>query len=240
MATTGKKSTASGKKSAPAAHAAQRPIRREVWAVVCFFVGLFSFIGYFNVEALFITYFCTFIKGLIGYGYYFFPVALLVCGGILLLHHGRPVRARAVCMIVLPLALGALTHLIFCKIEFGAPKITELLPVLYDNGKRMLSGGLVCGFLAIGFEKLFSIYGAIPVFFFASLVLAMVSFRITPAKIAEKIKSRERREYIPEPEVERPVRAHAAPAVQEAANSRRRRRAIDIPMDDETQEEYRE
>lgn len=240
MATTGKKSPAASKKAASSAQNAQRPIRREIWAVVCFFVGLFSFIGYFNVEALFITYFCTFIKGLIGYGYYFFPVALLVCGGILLLHRGRPVRARAICMIALPLALGALAHLIFCRIEFGAPKVTELLPVLYDNGKRMLSGGLVCGFLAIGFEKLFSIYGAIPVFFFASLVLAMVSFRITPAKIVEKIKSRERMEYIPEPEPERAARQRAAHAAAEPANPRRRSRAIDIPMDDEPAEEYRE
>ena len=55
-----------------------KPIRREVGAVVCFFLALFTFIGYFGVDALFITYVCRFIKGLIGYGYYIFPPVLAV------------------------------------------------------------------------------------------------------------------------------------------------------------------
>ena len=58
--------TSSGRSAAAAPQT--RPIRREVGAAVCFFIGLFSFIGYFKVDALFIDYFCRVIKGLIGYG----------------------------------------------------------------------------------------------------------------------------------------------------------------------------
>ncbi|MCD7786604.1 MAG: hypothetical protein LUG87_02810, partial [Oscillospiraceae bacterium] len=82
MATSTSKKKNTSKKTVPSANrsrtTAQRPVRREVWSVVCFFVGLFSFIGYFNVDAWFITYFCGFIKGLIGGGYYVFPAALLL------------------------------------------------------------------------------------------------------------------------------------------------------------------
>lgn len=56
---------------------APRPIRREVGAVVCAFLGIFSAIGYFNVDALFIDIFCGFLKGLLGWGYYLIPPALL-------------------------------------------------------------------------------------------------------------------------------------------------------------------
>ena len=39
----------------------------------------------------------------------------------------------------------------------------------------MLCGGLICGFLAVALKKIVSIYGAIPVFFFASLAIRAVS-----------------------------------------------------------------
>ena len=120
MATTKKKSTPAKKKPSSSASAAakKQPIRREVWAGVCFFIGLFTFIGYFKLDALFITYFCAFIKGLIGYGYYLFPIAMFACAVILMFHHGRPVKARSICMLFVPLTLGALVHLLACKETF--------------------------------------------------------------------------------------------------------------------------
>ena len=238
-----KKPAATKKRTSTTATAPQkRPIRREVWAAVCFFVGLFTFIGYFNLDALFITYICAFIKALIGYGYYLFPVAMLACAVILALHRGRPVRARSICMALVPVAIGALAHLLFCRQDFGEATVAELMPLLYDSGKEMLSGGLVCGLLADGLKKLFSIYGAVPVFFFAAVVLLMVALRLSPAKIAEKYKSRERPEYeyIPEPEPEPAAPARPRPANPVNTDPRNRRHAIDIPMDEEEPEEYRE
>ena len=89
-ASTGKKKTSSAKRSTPtktatktaSRPAAKKPIRREVWALLCFFFALFTFIGCFKIDALFITYCCGFLKGLIGYGYYIFPLALLGCFGL--------------------------------------------------------------------------------------------------------------------------------------------------------------
>ena len=249
--TTAKKSTASRKsQTSSRSQPAKKPIRREVWALVCVCLALFTFIGCFRIDALFITYFCGFVKGLIGYGYYILPLALLGCACILILHHGRPVRARTICMLCVPVTIGALAHLFLCKLELDGIRVTELLPVLYENGKEMLCGGLICGFFAEGFEKLFSIYGAVPVFFFGTIVLLMVATQLSPAKIMEMHRERAARrpQYVPEPEPERvpaPARQTAAAAAAPAAKataafpaSARRRHAIDIPMDDEPQEEY--
>ena len=238
---TSSKSTTRSSTKAPA----KKPIRREVWALLCFFFALFTFIGCFRIDALFFTYCCGFLKGLIGYGYYIFPPALLGCALILMFHHGRPVKARVICMLCLPLAVGALAHLLLCKLELQDLKLTELLPVLYENGREMACGGLVCGFLAVSFRKIFSVYGAIPVFFFAALALAMAAARMSPAKIAELWKQHveNRIEYEPEPEPE-PLRAQRPSAMRQPAPdtaafpmSQRKRHAIDIPMDDELPEE---
>ena len=243
MATTKKKSTPAEKKPSSAASAAakKRPIRREVWAGVCFFIGLFTFIGYFKLDALFITYFCAFVKGLIGYGYYLFPVAMFACALILFFHHGRPVKARSICMLFVPLAAGALLHLLLCKEEL-ADKLTELMPQLYETGAVMRSGGLLCGLLGGGLRKLFSVYGAVPVFLAALVALVFVALKISPAEIAEKLRSRERLEYEPEPEHERtPARKRAAaPAAAQTVRteSANRRHAIDISVDEEPKEEY--
>ncbi|MGN1002346.1 MAG: DNA translocase FtsK [Oscillospiraceae bacterium] len=240
----GKKTGSSGNKSA--ASAAKRPIRREVWAAVCFFVGLFSFIGYFNVEGIFIDYICKLIKGLIGYGYYLFPPAILSCAVILAFHRGRPVKLRSICLAVAPVVLGALAHLIFLRTELVYDNASELIKALYFSGTEMKSGGLISGLLAMGFKAMFSVYGAIPVFFFGLAALIMVGFKISPAKILEKSRSREKLEYKEEdyqeiPEVFAPQGKAAKEATAERisrSEAKKAKRAIDIPVDEEPQEEY--
>ena len=258
-ASTQKKSTSAKKPSSSASArsssaktasktTAKKPVRREVWALVCVLLALFTFIGCFRIEGLFITYFCGFLKGLIGYGYYLFPVALIGAALILFLHHGRPVQARTICMLCVPLALGALLHLLLCKLDLSQLKLTELLPVLYENGKEMQCGGLICGFFAIAFRKLFSVYGAVPVFLFGAVALLMIATQTSPAKLLEMRRERiaNRPQYEPEPEPEpaptrRSAAAHMTPSSTTAVfpASERPRHAINIPLDDEqTVREY--
>ena len=239
---------ASGKAASSAPR--QRPFRREIGAAVCFFLGLFSFIGYFNVDALFVDYFCRFIKGLIGYGYYIFPPALLSCTVILACHRGRPVRLRTVCALMLPVVVGALAHVMFYRP--GAGEGGAIVTSLYRDGRDMLSGGVLAGLLGMGFKSLFSVYGAVPLLLFIVAGLIMISFRISPVKIAEMAKNRQRLEYEPLPEEDdflpepEGMSAHgkaAGNAAASAVRGRRARRAIDIPFDGdevEQQEEYGE
>ena len=240
--------SAAKKPAASAKAPAKKPIRREVWALVCVLLALFTFIGCFRIEALFITYFCGFLKGLIGYGYYLLPPALLGCACILMFHHGRPVRARTICMLCVPAALGALVHLFACRLELKELKVTELLPVLYENGKEMHCGGLIGGFFAELFEKLFSIYGAVPVFLFGSIALLMVATQLSPARLAELHRQRmERRpQYEPEPEpayAPTPARQPAAQMAPSRATaafpaSAKKGHGIDIRIDEEPMPEY--
>ncbi len=266
MATSTSKKKTTSKKTVPSANrsrtTAQRPVRREVWSVVCFFVGLFSFIGYFNVDAWFITYFCGFIKGLIGGGYYVFPAALLLCAYFLLFHRGRPVRARTTCMLCVPAVIGALWELLFsgAAAEFSFGALGTWCSAAYSAGLKMHGGGVVAGLLGETLKALVSVFGAVPLLFFGLLALLMGAFRVTPQMISERVeagrsraRARERLEYDPadyqqeqEPEPE-PVKAARAartgtPTAPPAKNAAARsvRHAIDIPMDAEPPAEYEE
>lgn len=88
---TAKKPAASAKGNTRAAKNAPKPVRREVGAAVCAFLAILSFIGYFDVDGWFIDIFCGFIKGLLGWGFYLFPPALLLAAIALAFHRGRPV-----------------------------------------------------------------------------------------------------------------------------------------------------
>ena len=52
---------------------APKPFRREIGALICLLLAIFSALGYFRVDALFINFFCGTVKGLIGYGYWLLP-----------------------------------------------------------------------------------------------------------------------------------------------------------------------
>ncbi len=254
MAQTGKRSSgkrttskSAGKKSAPKSSEkpqTSRPIRREVGAVVCLFLAIFSFIGYFNVDALFIKHFCGFIKSLIGWGYYLFPPALLLCAAILGFHRGRPVTLRIVSSLLLPLLLGALCQLFSGGLADKGLRFGEYLRRLYETGGEMASGGLLGGALADGLRKLFSIYGAAPVLIIAFLLFVYIGTNLKLDGLVSYFKNRPHLEYEPEPEpapVPAKTSAHAASAqsaqVYSAQPRRRSRRDIDIPLDDEPKPE---
>ena len=260
MAQTGKRSsgkTTAAKKSPPAksgsrsgskaqsrtqsGKTASRPIRREVGTVVCLFLAIFSFIGYFNVDAWFIRVFCGFVKSLIGWGYYLFPPALLLCAAILGFHRGKPVTLRLVSALLLPLLLGALCHLFSGGLAEKGLKFAEYLRALYETGGKMASGGLLGGGLADGLRKLFSVYGAAPVLIIAFLLFVYISTNIRLDGVISYFKNRPHLEYEPEPEPEpepapAPIRHPAAAAASASAATqtrKRSRRDIDIPIDGE-------
>ena len=76
------------------AAAPARPIRREVGGVGLLVLAALSVVGLFNYGGAVTAGFTDILKGLIGYGYYILPVALLLGGLTLLRHRGRPVRFR--------------------------------------------------------------------------------------------------------------------------------------------------
>ena len=246
---TAKKTTSGSARSrAPAKKNAPRPIRREVGAVVCAFLGIFSLIGYFDVEALFIDVFCGFLKGLFGWGYFLFPISLLISAGILATHRGRPVVLRVTCTMLLPLFVGAAAHMLFAGdgFSFGG-NFMDLCERLYVSGTRLACGGLLAGLLSMSLEGMFSVYGAIPVLLAVLVFLCMCIARVTPAKVVDWVRGRQHLDYEyeeepePEPKKARKGRQQTdAPEKGAAQPARRERRvpaSIDIPMDDEPGED---
>ena len=241
------KGTSSAKKNT---QPEQRSFNREIWAAVCFFVGFIALIGYFNVDAVLITYFRATLKGFIGYGYWLLPPALLVCAVILAFHKGRPVRLRSICLVCVPVVFGALVHALFCRTEFDFSAPIQLIKDLYSTGSGMSSGGLISGLLGEGLERLLSIWVTAPLFIVVILVLLMISFKVTPQMVAEKAKSgkKARAEYEDGEEEPDPIAdakpdnsAHKLTEERTQTKPKRGARAIDIPLDDDVpSEDYEE
>lgn len=232
----GKGSSAKGKSGAASQKAKQkqsaaRPVRREVGAIICLFLGIFSIIGYFNVDAWFIDIFCGFIKGLIGWGYYLFPPAVLCCAYILAFHRGHPVVLRVTFALLSTVFLGAFAYL-FTKNSYSS--FGELIALLYASGKGMEPGGVISGLLGEGLRAAVSIYGALPVLLAAVIASVVIALRIDLVKAADRIKNRPRLEYEPEPEpAPAPETKQRGKSALPAGKSRARGAAIDIPIDDE-------
>ena len=219
-----KTSSGKGKSSAPK----KRPIRREVGGIVCLLLALCSALGYFNVDAIFINFLTALLKGLFGYGFWIVPPALLLAGIILLIHHGRPVRLRTTCALLLPITVGVVIHIVLCETKDVAS--LGLLKDLYLSGLAMKSGGAVCGMIAVGCVKFIGEAGSLIAFAAASAVMLLVALHTSPKKVYEKAKNRERLEYEPEKEDD----IDLLPVKQTPRQApKRRNMQIDIPLDDE-------
>lgn len=238
---TSKKPAASAKGNTRAAKNAPKPVRREVGAAVCAFLAILSFIGYFDVDGWFIDIFCGFIKGLLGWGFYLFPPALLLAAIALAFHRGRPVAFRLFCCFMLPIVFGAIAHLLFSRtaLELGGD-FGKLVTGLYAEGKLMECGGLIAGLLAMALESMFSVYGAFPLLMALLLFFLMYSVSLSIGKVARWLSGRERPEYeyVPEPEPDErapQARKEAQPAAKPVKKPKNR--VIDIPVDDEPDED---
>ena len=224
----GSSSASRSKKAAPQ----PRPIRREVWGVVLLVLTLCTLVSYLGISALFIDWLAVLLKGLFGYGYWLAGPAMLLAAGILLTHHGRPVRLRVSCALLLPMLFGVLGHVLFCK-EVYRPSIA-ILRDLWISGVGLISGGAVSGVLAVGSVAVFAKFVSVVIFLILFAVMLMVALHITPGMVVEKYRSRPHYDYEEEPVREKPA---PRPAPVEAHRVRTQERTqIDFPLDDVPQE----
>ncbi len=213
--TAGKRASASG----------ATPIRREVGALICFLLAIFAALGYFNVSALFIDFFTGLAKGLIGYGYYFLPPALLWASFVLFFHRGRPVRLRVWCILLLPVLLGAVLQMFVAKGEYAWS--WSLIPTLWREGGQMSSGGVLSGLLGLAFSGLFSKIGATIFFVLAGALMVLAACRLSFSDVVDYFREMPHPEYEEQPLPERPRRTQKPQKKREV-----RRSEIDIPVDD--------
>ena len=209
---------------------AKAPRRREVLAVICFILAAFSLIGFWAPEGDFIELFVGLIKGLVGYGFYALPPALLFCAVILTFHRGRPVRLRVTCVMLLTVLTGAFFHLFM----YSGDNILQwsMFAQLWESGTELQAGGSVSGSISEVFKKYFGFAGTLVVLTSASLLLIMASINKTIAGIVDAYRNRERREYIPEPEPAEEYVPEKYSHLPPTPIPLKRSKNIDIPLDD--------
>ncbi len=171
------------------------PLRlRSMKIFLCLALALFSLIGCFTEKGWFISFFRSFMQGLIGKGFFFLPAALALCALYLASVRTKPVSSRIFCTLLMTVVLGALIHLFGCSTEFAW---TWKLPgELYDAGVLQGaagSGGVLGGFLAELFEQLFNRVGAGILLALAALFLVLGALDITLATVVERSKEKQDR-----------------------------------------------
>ena len=165
--------------------------------MVLLVLTLCTLVSYLGISALFIDWLAVLLKGLFGYGYWLVGPAMLLAAGILLTHHGRPVRLRVSCALLLPMVFGVLGHVLFCK-EVYRPSIA-ILRDLWISGVGLISGGAVSGVLAVGSVAVFAKFVSVVIFLILFAVMLMAALHITPGMLLEKYRSRPHYDYEEEP-----------------------------------------
>ena len=238
--TKGKSTAKSGGKAKTAAAAAQpRPIRREVAAICFVFAAMLVIIGVFAHDGFVVGWLCSLLKGLFGYGFWVCAPVFVLAAVILGFHKGRPVAWRTTAALLLPMMVGALADILLSNVVVeNIDGFAAVFKTLYGGGIAMKCGGVIGGLLAFVLQKAFSIYGAAIILFLAFVFFALSAFNVSIRDIIEWLGSREPTRYEPEqeekPEPESRAKALEEPDEDEKARAKTaKRRAIDIPMDDE-------
>ena len=223
---TRKTSAATRTAAKQSASAAKEPHRRGIGALVCLFLGVFAFSGYFQTEAVLIRFIRNLMTGLLGWGFYALPPALLLCAMILGFHRGRPVRFRVTSTLLLPVLIGTLAQLFFSKTNYTID--FPMFRALWTDGIAMINGGAVSGTFAVLFTYLVGKAVAIIVFICLLIFFGLAAFQLTLPGLIDAYRNRERRVYEELP-VEEPRAVR-----QTAPSEKKTRAAIDIPVGEPT------
>ena len=154
----GKRSSGGARSRGKNKKSAAKPIRREVGAFVCLFLGVFTVLCCFQVDAVILNLMSALFKGLIGAGFYILPFSFLMGFVILLLHDGRPVALRVTCAFLLSATIGALVHLFAGS---NAEWTADIFVDLWESGIAGTSGGVLAGLLAQALAAVISRIGAV-------------------------------------------------------------------------------
>ena len=211
-----------------------KPIRREIGAAICLFLGIFTILSIFGVKSWFTTkLLAPLCKGLVGNaGFYILPASFFFSTFILLFHGGRPVRLRVTACFVMAGCIGAITHLFLDTVEI--PWGISMVAALYRGGIAGTTGGLLCGFFSMLLELIFSKIGAVLIFVILLILSLLCALNMTIAGIAQAVKNRPKLEY---DEPEEPQDNAAAVvnyvAQKHIAHVQKKRAAdFDLPVDD--------
>ena len=218
------------------------PRRREIAAVICLFLCVFSFIGYFDAEPIFISFFTGFVKRLIGPGFFALPPALLMCAVVLGFHKGYPVMLRVISTLSITVVVGILAHTFLYAVTLPDGKFVISFSVVggfWLNGAELQSGGIIAGSISQLFLVLFGKVGTVITLIIATALLGMIAFNATISGLLVAFGNRERRNYEREPEIGMATYGDGNAQVGIAPDSDTRSNAAQIAYREERSRKYR-
>lgn len=142
--------------------------------VLCLVLAICSVISYFNTEGSFVNFFSTWLRGLLGWGFYLAAPAFAVSAVLLFTCGDRPIGARVFATVMLPVLFAALSDLMLNTAIREGSSIYEAVNELFDLGTLMKSGGVIGGLIANGMNRALSMYGTLPLLVLAFLYCFVV------------------------------------------------------------------
>lgn len=124
-------------------------------------------------------------RGILGYGFWLMPIALLAASIELFRHFGRPVRLQLTFTLLLPLVVGACIHTVLCTGDFSFQ--AGVVQTLWNSGIAMKSGGVLSGMLAMGLTRVFSAVGCMILLLIALMACILGIRRITPTDLVHML-----------------------------------------------------
>ena len=205
-----KKKTGSAKK--PAAAPKKQPAKKQpaaaptpaqtapTWpyAIVCIVLSLLAFLGLFHAEGVIIDGFAGFLSGIMGWGYWAFPFAMLLLAWVFVRNPERHFGLRVTASLLIAPLFGTIVHLMVCRVPFTAQTFGAIVGQLYDGGKALTSGGVISGGVGYLLKAGISVYAALPLTMAAFVVCVLGSMDLTVGKIVTWWRAHREAQYIPD------------------------------------------
>ena len=198
-----KKQTAAPKKqpAAKAASAAAPTAPTWPYALACIVLSLLAFLGLFHAEGVVIDGFAGFLCGIMGWGFWAFPFAMLLLAWVFVRNPERHFCLRVTASLLIAPLFGTIVHLMVCRVPFTAQTFGAIVGQLYDGGKALTSGGVISGGIGYLLKAGISVYAALPLTMAAFVFCVLGSMDLTVGKIAAWVRTRREAQYIPDEDV---------------------------------------
>ena len=198
-----KKQTAAPKKQPAAKAAPTSAPTAPTWpyALACIVLSLLSFLGLFHAEGVVIDGFAGFLCGIMGWGFWAFPFAMLLLAWTFVRNPRERFGLRVTAALLIAPLFGTIVHLMVCRVAFTAQTFGAIVGQLYDGGKALTSGGVISGGIGYLLKAGISVYAALPLTMAAFVFCVLGSMDLTVGKIAAWVRTRREAQYIPDEDV---------------------------------------
>lgn len=166
---------------------------RIIGGLLCFLLAVFVILSIFGVEAVFVNFLASTIKGTVGYGFWLTVPTFLLASYLLLFAFHKPITLRMWCTLLLPIPFGALMHVLLAQTI--DPISWDCVKNLWAEGQLLAGGGAVAGFIGLLFAQLFSKIGAGLILMLIVIAQLMGAFYVTPEHVVKTIRNAYQNRY---------------------------------------------